>query len=64
MVIQEVFHDSLVAQDGRLQAGDQIVEVNGVDMTNASHKMVTIPGDGTYAVLVCGNIVQDIDKYD
>ncbi|XP_043218268.1 ligand of Numb protein X 2-like isoform X2 [Amphibalanus amphitrite] len=40
VVIQEVFNDSLVAQDGRLQAGDQIVEVNGVDMTNASHKMI------------------------
>ncbi|KAK7085129.1 PDZ domain binding [Halocaridina rubra] len=37
VVVQEVFPDGLVAQDGRLQPGDQIIEVDGVDMTSATH---------------------------
>lgn len=40
MVVQEVFPDGLVAQDGRLQPGDQIIEVDGVDMTAATHHTV------------------------
>ncbi|KAK3871161.1 hypothetical protein Pcinc_023675, partial [Petrolisthes cinctipes] len=40
VVVQEVFPDGLVAQDGRLQAGDQIIEVEGQDMTTASHQQV------------------------
>lgn len=40
MVVQEVFPDGLVAQDGRLQPGDQIIEVDGVDMTSATHQAV------------------------
>lgn len=40
MVVQEVFPDGLVAQDGRLQPGDQIIEVDGVDMTSATHHTV------------------------
>ncbi|XP_054281415.1 multiple PDZ domain protein-like [Macrosteles quadrilineatus] len=37
IVVQEVFPDGLVAQDGRLKPGDQLVEINGVDMSTASH---------------------------
>ncbi len=40
MVVQDVFLDGLIAQDGRLQPGDQIIEVNGVDMTGATHQQV------------------------
>lgn len=40
VVVQEVFPDGLAAQDGRLQSGDQIIEVDGVDMTSASHSHV------------------------
>ncbi|XP_076055086.1 ligand of Numb protein X 2-like [Oratosquilla oratoria] len=40
VVVQEVFPDGVVAQDGRLQPGDQIIEVNGVDMTSATHHQV------------------------
>lgn len=40
VVVQEVFPDGLVAQDGRLQPGDQIIEVDGVDMTSATHQAV------------------------
>ena len=29
-----------MAQDGRLQPGDQIIEVDGVDMTSATHQTV------------------------
>ena len=39
--IQEVFPDGLVAGDGRLQPGDQLIEINGVDMTCATHAQVT-----------------------
>nr|XP_022322951.1 ligand of Numb protein X 2-like isoform X3 [Crassostrea virginica] len=37
IVIQEVFPDGVVAEDGRLMPGDQILEVNGEDLTQASH---------------------------
>ncbi|XP_054279641.1 ligand of Numb protein X 2-like [Macrosteles quadrilineatus] len=37
IVVQEVFPDGLVAQDGRLKPGDQLVEINGVDMSTISH---------------------------
>ncbi|KAH9519139.1 Ligand of Numb protein X 2 [Bulinus truncatus] len=36
-VIQEVFADGAVSHDGRLIAGDQILEVNGEDLTQATH---------------------------
>lgn len=37
IVIQEVFPNGVVANDGRLQPGDQILEVNGEDLTQATH---------------------------
>ena len=40
VVVQEVFPDGLVASDGRLQPGDQIIEINGGDMTCATHAQV------------------------
>ncbi len=40
VVVQEVFPDGLIAQDGRLRPGDQIIEINGVDMTCANHLQV------------------------
>ncbi|KAG0722021.1 Ligand of Numb protein X 2 [Chionoecetes opilio] len=40
VVVQEVFPDGVVAQDGRLQPGDQIIEVDGVDMTSETHQAV------------------------
>ena len=42
VVVQEVFPDGLIAQDGRLRPGDQIIEINGVDMTCANHLQVNI----------------------
>ncbi|XP_035826009.1 ligand of Numb protein X 2 [Aplysia californica] len=42
-VIQEVFSEGAVTRDGRLIAGDQILEVNGEDLTQATHhQAVTI----------------------
>ena len=37
----QVFPDGLVASDGRLQPGDQIIEINGCDMTCATHSQVS-----------------------
>ena len=37
----KVFPDGLVASDGRLQPGDQIIEINGCDMTCATHSQVS-----------------------
>lgn len=37
VVVQEVFPEGLVSQDGRLRPGDQLIEINGIDMTTASH---------------------------
>ena len=39
-LMQEVFPDGLVAGAGRLQPGDQIIEINGTDMTCATHSQV------------------------
>lgn len=41
VVVQEVFPEGLVSQDGRLKPGDQLIEINGIDMTNASHHQVS-----------------------
>ncbi|XP_053549622.1 inaD-like protein [Bombina bombina] len=38
IVIHEVYEEGAAAKDGRLWAGDQILEVNGVDLRNASHE--------------------------
>ena len=37
----QVFPEGLVATDGRLQPGDQIIEINGADMTCATHAQVS-----------------------
>lgn len=41
-VIQEVFPEGAVATDGRLMAGDQILEVNGEDLTQATHHQAVV----------------------
>ncbi|XP_069498143.1 inaD-like protein isoform X2 [Ambystoma mexicanum] len=38
IVIHEVYEEGAAARDGRLWAGDQILEVNGVDLRCASHE--------------------------
>ncbi|XP_015270716.1 PREDICTED: inaD-like protein [Gekko japonicus] len=38
IVIHEVYDEGAAARDGRLWAGDQILEVNGIDLRNASHE--------------------------
>ncbi|XP_068095468.1 inaD-like protein isoform X2 [Hyperolius riggenbachi] len=38
VVIHEVYEEGAAARDGRLWAGDQILEVNGVDLRNATHE--------------------------
>jgi C-terminal processing protease CtpA/Prc len=42
VVVQEVFPEGLVSQDGRLKPGDQLIEINGIDMTTASHHQVSV----------------------
>ncbi|XP_028655326.1 ligand of Numb protein X 2a [Erpetoichthys calabaricus] len=37
IVIQEVYRDGIIARDGRLLAGDQILQVNNVDISNVPH---------------------------
>ena len=37
IVIQEVFPDGVVEKDGRLLPGDQVLEVNGLDLSTATH---------------------------
>ena len=43
-MMMQVFPDGLVASDGRLQPGDQIIEINGCDMTCATHSQVREKG--------------------
>ncbi|XP_066555072.1 ligand of Numb protein X 2a isoform X2 [Amia ocellicauda] len=37
VVIQEVYRDGIIARDGRLLAGDQILQVNNMDISNVPH---------------------------
>ncbi|MBN3299162.1 LNX2 protein, partial [Amia calva] len=37
VVIQEVYRDGIISRDGRLLAGDQILQVNNVDISNVPH---------------------------
>uniref|UniRef100_A0A8C5WAX6 Ligand of numb-protein X 2 n=1 Tax=Leptobrachium leishanense TaxID=445787 RepID=A0A8C5WAX6_9ANUR len=37
IVIQEIYRDGIIARDGRLLAGDQILQVNNYDISNVSH---------------------------
>ncbi|XP_060720253.1 multiple PDZ domain protein isoform X8 [Tachysurus vachellii] len=37
IIIHEVYEEGAAAKDGRLWAGDQILEVNGIDLRTASH---------------------------
>ncbi|XP_028826477.1 ligand of Numb protein X 2a isoform X2 [Denticeps clupeoides] len=39
VVIQEVYRDGVIARDGRLLAGDQILQVNNVDISNVPHNV-------------------------
>ncbi|ROT79901.1 Ligand of Numb protein X 2 [Penaeus vannamei] len=63
VVVQEVFPDGLVAQDGRLQPGDQIIEVDGVDMTSATHQAVCQSLRRPQAVLRLGVYRERIEAY-
>ncbi|CAL4083578.1 unnamed protein product, partial [Meganyctiphanes norvegica] len=63
VVVQEVFPDGLVAQDGRLQPGDQIIEVDGVDMTSATHQCVCKALRQSNAVLRLGVYRERIEAY-
>uniref|UniRef100_A0A8C7DN13 PATJ crumbs cell polarity complex component n=1 Tax=Oncorhynchus kisutch TaxID=8019 RepID=A0A8C7DN13_ONCKI len=38
IVIHEVYEEGAAARDGRLWAGDQILEVNGMDLRSAAHE--------------------------
>ncbi|XP_075597098.1 multiple PDZ domain protein isoform X7 [Balearica regulorum gibbericeps] len=37
IIIHEVYEEGAASKDGRLWAGDQILEVNGLDLRNATH---------------------------
>ncbi|XP_063311217.1 multiple PDZ domain protein isoform X10 [Pelobates fuscus] len=37
IIIHEVYEEGAASKDGRLWAGDQILEVNGIDLKNATH---------------------------
>jgi len=63
VVVQEVFPDGLVAADGRLQPGDQLIEINGVDMTCATHSQVCAALRKMSSVLRLGVYRERIEKY-
>ena len=37
MVVHEIYPDGAAAKDGRLQPGDQILEINGEDFRKITH---------------------------
>ncbi|KAG8584880.1 hypothetical protein GDO81_004798 [Engystomops pustulosus] len=42
IVIQEIYRDGIIARDGRLLAGDQILQVNNFDISNVSHNYARV----------------------
>ena len=63
VVVQEIFPDGFVAIDGRLQPGDQIIEVDGVDMTTASHQQVCDALRKASTVLKLGVYRERVEAY-
>merc|ERR1719210_1741622 len=63
VVVQEVYPDGLIAADGRLQPGDQVIEINGVDMTCAPHAQVCTALRKMTSVLRLGIYRERIEKY-
>jgi len=63
VVVQEVFPEGLISQDGRLRPGDQIIEINGVDMTCANHLQVCAALRKMTSVLRLGVYRERIEKY-
>uniref|UniRef100_A0A3B4VFU2 PATJ crumbs cell polarity complex component n=1 Tax=Seriola dumerili TaxID=41447 RepID=A0A3B4VFU2_SERDU len=62
IVIHEVYEEGAAARDGRLWAGDQILEVNGVDLRSASHEEAIAALRQTPAK-VCLMVLRDEAQY-
>ncbi|XP_056269795.1 inaD-like protein isoform X2 [Pseudoliparis swirei] len=62
IVIHEVYEEGAAARDGRLWAGDQILEVNGVDLRGASHEEAIAALRHTPAK-VCLTVLRDEAQY-
>ncbi|XP_029285116.1 inaD-like protein isoform X2 [Cottoperca gobio] len=62
IVIHEVYEEGAAARDGRLWAGDQILEVNGVDLRRASHEEAITALRQTPAK-VCLTMLRDEAQY-
>ncbi|XP_069376083.1 inaD-like protein isoform X2 [Paralichthys olivaceus] len=62
IVIHEVYEEGAAARDARLWAGDQILEVNGVDLRGASHEEAIAALRQTPAK-VCLTVLRDEAQY-
>ncbi|XP_034149618.1 inaD-like protein isoform X2 [Esox lucius] len=62
IVIHEVYEEGAAARDGRLWAGDQILEVNGVDLRSAAHEDAITALRQTPAK-VCLTVLRDEAQY-
>ncbi|XP_045061262.1 inaD-like protein isoform X3 [Coregonus clupeaformis] len=62
IVIHEVYEEGAAARDGRLWAGDQILEVNGVDLRSAAHEDAIAALRQTPAK-VCLTVLRDEAQY-
>ncbi|KAF3690513.1 Multiple PDZ domain protein Multi-PDZ domain protein 1 [Channa argus] len=62
IMIHEVYEEGAAARDGRLWAGDQILEVNGVDLRGASHEEAIAALRQTPAK-VCLMVLRDEAQY-
>ncbi|KAL1023163.1 hypothetical protein UPYG_G00037170 [Umbra pygmaea] len=62
IVIHEVYEEGAAARDGRLWAGDQILEVNGVDLRSAAHEDAIAALRQTPAK-VCLKVLRDEAQY-
>ncbi|XP_040896942.1 inaD-like protein [Toxotes jaculatrix] len=62
IMIHEVYEEGAAARDGRLWAGDQILEVNGLDLRGASHEEAIAALRQTPAK-VCLTVLRDEAQY-
>nr|XP_057928147.1 inaD-like protein [Doryrhamphus excisus] len=62
IVIHEVYEEGAAARDGRLWAGDQILEVNGVDLRGASHDEAILALRQTTSKVLL-TVLRDDDHY-
>lgn len=61
IIIHEVYAEGAAARDGRLLAGDQILEVSGNDLRNATHdEAIQVISHTSLSLCITGHIASHL----